>query len=629
MRLYLDTETRSTLDLRRVGAAAYARHPDTEVLCVGWAIDHGPVRVWTPDDPPGKNDGWRTVLDSATPGLVLVAHNVGFDREILSHVLGYGTPLEWWDDTACRAAALSLPRRLDDVAMALGLKLRKDKAGGATMLKLARPRRPSLENKDPFWTPKTKPDEFAALYDYCARDVEVLRALDERLPPLSPFEREVWYVTEKMNGRGVKVDVPTARLASTLVEAERERLEAEYVGITGVRALNPVESAEWLGLPDVRRATIRGALKVTPADAPTRTALLLRERLSRVTSLAKLAAIADQVCDDQRMRGMLLYAGAERTGRWSGRLFQPQNLPRGDGTDPEVVFRDLRAGILDLTVRDPLAALSGALRGLFVGPFAVSDYRQIEARVLAWLAGEKELLQAFRDGRDIYKEMAASIYGYGQDTKLVTKDQRFLGKTVILGAGYGLGWQKFQSTLEENNDVVLSNDMAQRTITAYREKFPGIPALWRRLENGVKHVLQTRKSIQLTPHLGAGLGDAAGLPALWIELPSGRRVYYVDACLRGGKLRYRGREAGAWGWVDSWGGKLTENVVQAISRDIMADAMVRVDKLGHKLILSVHDEIVCESSDEKPLHEAMLEIPDWAGGLPIDVESFTAERYRK
>ena len=629
MRLYLDTETRSTVDLRRVGAASYARHPSTQVLCVGWAVDHEPVKVWTPDAP-DLHAEWRTILDSGTPGLVLVAHNVGFDANILGYVLGFMTSLEWWTDTACRAAALSLPRRLDDVAMALGLKLRKDKEGSKVMLKLSKPRRPSLENKDPFWTPATKPAEFQALYDYCARDVEVLRELDRRLPELSPTERKVWIVTEKMNQRGVKVDVATAKLASTLVETEQERLEEEYVRITGVRALNPVDSAAWLGLPDVRRATIREALKQEHEHPVTRTALLLRERLSRVTSLAKLSAIADQVCSDGRMRGMLLYAGAERTGRWSGRLFQPQNLPRGDGGDPEMVFRDLRAGILDLTVQDPLAALSGALRGLFLGPFAVSDYRQIEARVLAWLAGEAELLRNFATGADVYKDMAASIYGYGKDLKLVTKAQRFIGKTTILGCGYGMGWQKFQTAMAENNEVVLSNDMAQRIITAYREKFPKVPALWRRVETAVKHLLvERREHIQITPHLSGGITTKAGLNVLFIQLPSGRRVYYVDPMLRHGSIRYRGREAGGWGWVDSWGGKLVENVTQAVSRDLMAEAMVRVDEAGHRLVLCVHDELVTEATDAKALHEAMIQTPDWAAGLPVDVESFHAPRYRK
>jgi DNA polymerase len=250
----------------------------------------------------------------------------------------------------------------------------------------------------------------------------------------------------------------------------------------------------------------------------------------------------------------------------------------------------------------------------------------------AWFAGESGLLALFASKADPYKHMAARIYG--KDPKVITKDERFMGKQAVLGCGYGMGWEKFQRMLDEVYDVSISTELAMRVVQTYRETNSRICALWRRLEQGFTYALAMKKErLQVLPGVSMGNLMVGATPYAWIELPSGRRLYYCEPELTDGGIQYWGRNiytGGKWERVGTWGGKITENIVQATSRDLMADAMLRLEAEGFSLVLTVHDEIVADAPMLPEKFKAvMLTLPTWAAGLPVDAEVFQAARYRK
>jgi DNA polymerase len=636
MTLYLDLETRSPLDLRKVGAYVYAAHPGTEILCVGWAVDDGPVQVHVPPARPPA-----PLLSALQKGIV-VAHNAEFEREMLASpgqsIFTGATriPLERMVDTAVLAAAAGMPRDLEDLCIALGLDEKKDADGHRVMLKLSKPRQPSKEDRAPFWTPETKPEDFSRLYDYCKDDVEAMRAAHKALPLLSPEERDAWRITVQMNERGVRVDLPAVRRAIEEASIEEERLKLEFESRVGCSPSSP-RAAAALGMESLDKVAVRRALKDPGLPDPIRYALVLRKLVAR-SSVKKLHAFENRTSADGRLRGQFVFCGAERTGRWSARGVQPQNFPRGLGKGTEAAFQALNAGVLDLLSGDVLKTVSEMLRGFFVGPFLVGDYAQIEARVAAWYAGQDDLIDLFRSGGDPYCEMASTIF-----RRSITKadaKERFLGKQVVLGCGYGMGPDKFMRTLDEQHDVQVAPLFAERAVYAYRERFTKIPKLWSRLEAAFKRVVSQgipRARLKDSP-LHMGTGKIGKVPAAFIELPSGRRLWYayprLVASEYGQEIRYFGRniyKGGAWEEIHSYGGRLTENVVQATSRDLLAHTARVLDRARFPMVLTVHDELVAEGNKTRltEFEKCFTDVPDWANGLPVQAECFATDRYRK
>jgi DNA polymerase len=641
-------ETRSRLTLggpSSVGAYRYAEDPSTHVHCVAWALrtDHGvltDVHLWKQgDDLLGEasivNDWLAHVRD---PEVVLVAHNVEFEKSILREKFGLDIPVERWDDTAARSARMSLPRALEDACPALGLEAVKDVEGSRVMLKLAKPRKISKENRDEFWSSASKPEDFERLYEYCKDDVRAMIALDEALPPLSSEERAIWELTIRMNERGVKLDVPSILLAKKISDDETALLAERFKALTGFSPGQVAKAATFLGLGSLDKQAVRNALKDEPAGTPRREALELRKKVGR-SSLKKLDAFLRVALKDGRARGSLVYAGAERTLRWSGSGFQPQNIPKGIGEALFEAFESLRLGLFHESYEEPLRVLTEILRGFLVGPFLVGDFAQIEARVLAWLAGQADLIATFAANGDPYSEMAAAIFGYPVTKKTVDPTlpegvtPRFIGKTVVLGAGYGLGSAKFLTQLDKQFDVQIDEALADRCIRTFRRRYTAIPKLWETLERGFKFVLRNQsKKVKVGPVFMGMTEDGSNA---FIELPSGRKMFYRNAHLDAdGEIRYFGRNlyaGGRWEEVATYGGKTTENVVQAVSRDLLAAAMLRLDAAGFRLVLTVHDEVVSEDGPErlKEFERLLLVAPPWAAGLPLGVECFATERYRK
>jgi DNA polymerase bacteriophage-type len=642
--LYLDIETRSDLDIRKVGSYVYAKHPSTKVLCCAWALGQ--------DDRVHLNAPFTATMSQALEaeaerGIILVAHNADFERNVLHH------PGPWLD-TATLAAAMGLPRSLEDLAAFLfpgDPRYQKDMSGNAVMMKLSRPKKDRT-----FWTPEEKPEDFQRLYAYCKQDVEVMRACHQKLLPLSEKEYRVWAVTTAMNDRGVQVDLPSVDLAQGYLKDKLTKLTARFESAVGCKPKSYKKVAAALGLPNTKRHTVRKALR--KPGTPTGILKLFR-KLTR-SSTAKLKALQDRTSADGRLRGALVYAGAERTSRWSSHGVQLQNIARGLGQETDLAFQALELGILEECFSgqlrpapdpplDEIGVVVEMLRGFLHDPdgLLVGDYAQIEARVLAWIAGQADLLEAFRQHEDPYCVMASRIY-----EEPVTKDQkekRFMGKQAVLGAGYGLGPGKhersdekghlipatgFVRMLDETYDVQVTEEFAKRVISIYRQANPKIVQLWDRLQRAWTYAAVQHVKLAAIPgevKLAVGYEVVDDVEYVFFQLPSDRKLRYASPrCDADEKLTYFGRDkSGNWTRIKTYGGKLSENVTQAISRDILAEALLRLHEAGAPLLLTVHDEIVCGHWDRKRFEELLLQPPPWAHGLPIEAETFESVRYRK
>jgi DNA polymerase len=446
-----------------------------------------------------------------------------------------------------------------------------------------------------------------------------------------------------MNRRGLAVDrASVAAMRRVTAQAEQD-LEAQWRALVGVPPRSP-RAREALGRPSLAKDAVRRALRNSKVQGKTREALLIRQKLAR-SSVRKLDALITRTSGDGRLRGSLVYAGAERTGRWSSAGVQLQNLPRGMGARQDLAFAALKepAAFEMLYGHDLLNTVSEMLRGVFVGPYIVGDWSQIEARALAYLAGEQALVAEFARGEDVYSNMAADIYGApvqkGDKDLGLGVEKRQVGKVAVLGCGYGLGWKKLAEQMEAMFDVNVEAPTAQHIVSAYRERYPNIPSFWYWLEQLATTAIRQRPEAVLRssrcPALGAGWLDlGANRCFLFIELPSKRRLYYFNPRITNdGGLTYFGRNlyaGGRWGEVLTYGGKLTENVVQAYSRDVMAHAMLQMADWNP--VLTVHDEIVIEPNGavaEDAVRELMTRRPAWAPGLPLAAEVFTTRRYRK
>ena len=629
MLVYIDIETRSDLDVRDVGAYVYGAHPSTEVLCLAWAANDKPVKIAkTPNEI--RAFVARVVEADAT----LVAHNVDFERNVLRL-------RSRWLDTAALAARMSLPRSLEELAKALfpdRPEYHKDMAGNRTMLKLCKRNR-----KGDWWTPETAPADFEKLYAYCAKDVEVMRACHTQLLELSPQEQAIWEMTQRMNENGVRIDVDSLPAAQAYLERHTSTLRSRFEALTGLNPRSPKKVAAHFGLPSADKMAVRGALR-DPARAQHHEALRLLQQIN-ASSVSKVEALANRVSTDGRLRGAFMYCGAERTGRWSSVGVQLQNLLRGLGKETDTAFRALRADALELLFDggpqdapmpplSPLTVMGGMLRGFLIADegeeLLVGDFAQIEARDLASLAGQRDLLDVFEQKGDPYSRMASRIYG--REITKADKAERFMGKQTVLGCGYGMGFKRFREMLDEIYDVQIDVAFAKKVIKTYREANPAIVALWKTLQAGFRAVIGGRmKRVKVGP-VFMGTAQIEGHAWAWIEIRSGRRLWYFHPYVKGDDVRYFGREPGrGWGDVHTHGGKIAENIVQAECRDIMAEAMLRLDAAGFKIRGTIHDEVIC-SGTEKHLagFEHGLKVrPAWAPELPVDVEVFSSRRYRK
>lgn len=637
--LSIDFETRSLLDLKKTGVYPYAMHPATDVWCMAYAVDDGEVKLWRPGHP---------VPSEFYAGHEMRAHNAQFERIIWREIMvkRYGFPgidLERWHCTAAECRAMGLPGSLDEAAKALKLGVQKDDVGKRLMMRMSRPRAVQEDGTVIWWN---TPDRIARLGDYCKQDVVVERAIARRIERLSDSERAVYLLDQRINDHGVKIDTRLVEAGVALAAEGNAAVNAELAQLTEghvTELTNNGDLAEWLGVPSVAKAAVRELLDAE-TDPIRRRVLTLRQEAGK-SSLGKLASFLQCVCPDGYVRGLLLYYGAA-TGRWSGRLVQPQNFPRGEFKHetlekaiPLVLARDY-AG-LDALYGSVHTLLSSMLRACITASpghiLFAADYSAIEARVLAWLAGEKAVLDVFRSGQDVYCHAATGIYG-----RVITpadKTERQIGKVAVLALGYQGGVKAFQ-TMASNYNVEISDEKADEIKVAWRAANPAIVSWWRELDNAARRAVVEGETVRAR---SVTFGTEDGW--LWCLLPSGRRLWYANP-------RPVERET-PWGDMrtiiqchgvnsvtrkfeafDLYGGLLAENIVQAVSRDLMAGAMIRLDRAGYGVILTVHDEVVAEVSAKSGLTlehftEILSSLPTWATGLPLTAEGWAGHRYRK
>jgi DNA polymerase len=652
--IHIDLETRSAADLKKTGLYVYAEHPTTDVWCACWCIDDGPIHTWLPGDP-FPSDLGVALFD----GAVIVAHNAGFEHALWTHVLAprYGwpdVPFDAFRCTAAMAAAMALPRDLAGAAIAMGLEEQKDMSGKRLMMQMAKPRR--IENGVPVWW--DVPAKLERLIDYCKQDVEVERALTKKLRPLSEAEHAIWQLDHKINTRGVKVDIPSVKKADALVKAALDELNREIAARTQQRVTAASQAArltEWLrehgvDVESVDKAAIKSALlqEMTPN---VRRVLEIRQQAAK-SSTAKLEAFRGRTSPDGRMRENLMYHGAA-TGRWSGKGAQLQNLPR-PGLENSVIEQAFGvlgqpaafALLCEMHDSPALSTIADCLRGMVAAEagmeLVAADFANIEGRVLAWLAGEEQKLDAFRrfdagTGPDLYKLAAGAIYRC--DVADVSKEQRQIGKVSELALGYQGGKGAFIS-MAALYGIEVDEDRAEEIKLAWRAANPNIVQFWYDLDDAAMAAVSRPGQVcKVGPVQYAVKGGI-----MWCKLPSGRLLSYVDPKIREVETPWGAtRETVTYMGVNSvtrrwerqkgYGGLFCENITQAVARDIMADAMLRVEQRGWPVVLTVHDEIVSEvpagSVSAERYARTLSVLPAWAEGLPVAAEGVVSKRYRK
>lgn len=646
--VHLDFETRSRVDLKKVGAWAYAAHPSTEVMCMAVCFPGSSIQVV--DTKFLRDVGMRFPEDA-----IITAHNAHFEYAIYHEILvkRYGWALiedpNRWDCTLARAAMCNLPISLDACGAALKITARKDLVGRAAMLKLCRPMADGNFNEDPAL--------YQTLYDYCVKDVGAEMEIDARLPPMPPAEKEIWNLDLLINRRGVRMDTVLAANAEKMVGGLTLELNTRLHELTGgavdkasrIQEIKRYLAAHGLVVESLDKNAVSTLLANPKVPADLKEIINIRRQVGK-TSTSKYTAIREVASPvDFRARGLLQYHGAA-TGRWAGRLIQPHNFPKGvDAFEQELIVSailgDTTIGFSQMFGDRSLDALSGALRGAIIAEdgktLVVADYASIEPRVLFWLAGDAGALGMYIKGEDLYIDLARFIYKKPELTKKDSKE-RSVGKMGILGCGYGMGKDRFQAQCATFG-IDISIDMAAQAVRAYRDKYSSVKNLWYSVEGAARNAIREPGSVHACCGGKVHYGIDKKREFLICRLPSGRNLRYFKPSLVAGEygdeIHYQGPGLnGALEDQKTYGGSLVENITQAVARDILAHGMLNCETAGFDIVLTVHDEVVSEilavPDAAKPrtvklFVDKMCDTPKWATGCPIAAEGWIGNRYRK
>ena len=758
-RLFLDTETFSGVDLKKVGAYAYAEHPTTEIMICTYAIDEGRVQTWDCTESPTMPRELRKALRhvSRKKAKIVMANGLMFDRLVIREKWGIDLPVSQIEDTMIMAFRHALPGSLDMQCQVLGVDAEhaKDKAGKALIKRFCKPTPKTYKIRR--YTRETHPEEWAKFLRYAALDIIAMREVYWRIPDWgnTPKEDEILLIDQLINDRGFYVDVALANAAIKAVQAHKEELKEEawerFGGkLTGNDFL-PIlrDIAPAFTIHNAQKSTLNDLLE--DPDFPDEGKALIEMRLgASSTASTKYNPLVNGLSADGRRRGCIQYGGAKRTLRWAGKGFQPQNLARGEYSDDHEGKIKRREGESDVSFWVRSHMLTNGINSLLRGTahwaydiskltastvrgciipakgkkFVVADYSNVEGRGLAWIAGEKTALMVFKAGRDIYCETAGKMFGLDPDyIKVNRKDLRQIGKACELGLGYGGGVAAFlQFAKNLGLDLYTMADVMKGTFPdhiwaaakrgyeyarineakrppkpgkkderptyilpknvwltcdaikrMWREAHPKTVAFWAELEDAVLCAIRNpgkaywaganvrpdgRKALKIVrtkakhdPTFDEERDDpnAAGW-WLKIELPSGRIMSYPGIALSvtteidedtgkkrtSTRIKYQGENQTTrqWGFQYTYGGKLTENIVQALCRDILAWSMPGVEAAGYEIVLSVHDELITEVPDTddyttEELCALMCDLPIWAKGFPLAAEGDIMYRYRK
>ena len=654
-KLSIDIETYSSYNLKDVGVYKYTEAPDFAILLLAYAFDDEPVQVVDLANGEQLPDEVANALAHYC-GVELCAHNAAFERVCINKHFEYDfqTEISQWSCTMVHASMLGLPLALDQVAKVLRLTDQKDARGKALIKHFCQPCKPTKANGQRTRNTKdTDPEKWAEFIEYCRQDVVVERQIRNKIAwhELPASERELWCLDQKINDTGVLLDVPFIKNAIRIDADYRARLEREAIELTGLDNPNSVAQLRgWLeaetgsAVEKLRKDDVTTMLDTVSSDTAKRV-LEIRQEMSK-TSNKKYFAMLAGICADGRFRGLFQFYGANRTGRWAGRLVQVQNLPKNKIENEDLgLARSLvaegDADTLENYYGNVPDTLSQLIRTAFVAPdgsrLVVCDAAAIEARIIAWLANEKWRLEVFATHGKIYEASASQMFKVPLDSiakGMPNYPLRQKGKIAELALGYGGGVGAL--TTMGALKMGLEESELQPLVNAWRDANPAVVRLWRAVEAAAITAVQTGERQTVKP----GIQFYCKNSVLFVQLPSGRCLSYMRPKIKPGKfggdaLAYEGLNQTTKQWMgeDSYGGKLVENITQAIARDCLATAMLRVDKAGYKIVMHVHDEIVMQMPDDAgslaEVEALMSEAIPWAPGLPLGADGFESNYYKK
>lgn len=650
--LSIDIETFSSVDIKKAGLYKYVQSPDFQILLFAYSWDGGPVAII--DLAQGEQIPENVITALSDPRVIKHAYNAAFEWYSLGKF--WPTPLEQWRCTQIHGLYCGYPAGLGKVGEALGLPQDKKKmgVGGALIRTFCIPvKKPAKANGYRTRTlPHHEPEKWELFKEYCVGDVvaemEILRRLS--VFPVPDQEWHLWQLDQRINVRGIACDLQLVDGALTVNDEITKELTAEAIQLSGLDNPKSVQQLKkWLSeeigeeIEDLKKDTVSGLIK-NVEEGRAKRVLQIRKELSK-TSVKKYQAMETVACVDGRVRGLLQFYGANRTGRWAGRLVQVHNLTKNKmELDLLQYARDLvrrkRVDMLKFVFGNVPDTLAQLIRTAFVSPegkkLHIADFSAIEARVIAWLAGEQWRLDVFATHGKIYEASASAMFGVPLEE--VDKDLRQRGKVSELALGYqgAAGALIAMGAL----DMGLSEEELPEIVTRWRNANRRIVDLWFSFERAAIEVMESGQPVGVRGIIFARESHHGnGLDFFTIQLPSGRKLYYVEPRLAKndfGKqaLHYMGpdQKTGKWTLISTYGGKLVENIVQAIARDCLAVSLLRVEQAGYDTVLHVHDEIGVESDRDEDLNKIlalMAEPVPWAPGLPLSAAGFSTEFYMK
>ena len=647
--LSIDLETRSSIDISKAGVYKYAESPDFNILLFGVSVNGGPVIVY--DLACGDVIPDEILAALSDPGIIKWAYNASFERVCISIWLRRNYPQYFsgdyinpssWKCSMVWAAYNGLPFGLERVGAALGLEQQKLKEGRDLIRYFCNPCKPTKSNGGRTWNlPEHAPEKWELFKKYNQRDVEVEMQIQERLKnyPVPDFIWDEYHLDQVINDRGIMIDRELVEQAIKIDEISNADLTAQMQKLTDLENPNSVAqlkgflSEKGIEADSLGKKDVAEMIKTAPPELVE--ILQLRLQLAK-SSVKKYQAMQNAACDDDRCRGMFQFYGASRSGRWAGRLIQLQNLPQNHLPDLKQARALVKAGdyeMVKMLYGNVPQILSELIRTAFIPApgykFIVSDFSAIEARVLSYLAGETWRSNVFKNNGDIYCASASQMFGVPVEKHGVNGHLRQKGKIAELALGYGgsVGALKAMGAL----DMGLSEDELQPLVSMWRESNPRIVQYWWKVDTAVKTAIKEHVPTQVG---SVKFSWKSGM--LFIELPSGRRLAYVKPRIGenkfgGESITYMGTDAQKkWNRIESYGPKFTENIVQAISRDILAYAMNTLK--DYRIVGHVHDEVIIEAPAEVSMNdvcELMGQTPPWVPGLLLRADGYECDFYRK
>lgn len=651
--LSIDIETYSSVDIKSSGLYKYVQSPDFEILLFAFSFDEEPVVVVDLTEK-GRGLPDRVLRALKDPSVKKTAYNAAFEWYCINKF--YEAPLNQWSCTMVQGLYAGYPAGLGRIALALGFPedKQKDRQGGALIRKFCVPRKPTKNKPYTRTLPEHEPDQWELFKSYNEQDVVVEKAIRKRLDayPLPEHEQQLWIMDIWMNSQGVEIDQDLVQGAIAIDQETTEELMADMRQITGLDNPNsPSQHKAWLEettgrvIPSLVKGILPDLIDAFKDDYPEAAqSLRIRQELAK-TSIKKYYTMANACCADGRVRGLLQFYGAH-TGRWAGRLIQVHNLPRNYIASLDVargLVKKKDAQGLKLLYGNVPDTVSQLIRTAFVPSpgcvFAIADYSAIEARVIAWLSGEQWRMEVFRTHGKIYEASASAMFGVPLE-KIAKGNPEYALRAKGKVAELALGYQGAKGALIQMGALKmgLSEEELPDIVRRWREANPRIRDFWYQVENAALGCVEFCQPVTL----GCGVTFSRDEHNLFITLPSGRKMFYPNPVVVPGdmgrkQVQFEGQNQTTkkWELVPTYGGKLTENIVQAVARDCLADALYRLYQAGYAIRFHIHDEIILEVPEQiatecyDRIEKIMCQSPSWAPDLPLNADGFLSPYYKK